>query len=1101
MLRTTRSRRAAHAGLRASLAVLTVALLAPYPLHAQRGRAAAPAAANPPYDATLFTNGGRTNKAFKALRWRLVGPFRGGRVVAVTGDPVKPLVFYMGAVNGGVWKTTNAGQSWDNISDGTSDISSVGAIAVAPSDPNVIWVGTGEGQPREDLTYGTGIYRSTDGGKSWQHLGLTETHQVSQLRVDPRDPDRAYVAALGHAFGPNPERGIFRTTDGGKTWKKVLFLNDSIGAADIQIDQQNPRILLASMWKFQRSPWGMEAGGSRSGLWKSTDGGDTWTEITFNPGLPKGPLGKIGIAISPANGQRMYLSVEAHDSAGGIFRSDDGGDHWTRASGDQRWGVRPWYYSQVTADPKNPDVLYVMNLSVWKSIDAGRTWSRVRVPHGDTHQTWIAPNDPDRMINGNDGGATVSLDGGKTWSSIYNQPTAQFYHVITDTQWPYRIYGAQQDNTTISIASRSDFGAITERDWWPVAGCENAHIAIDPKDANVTYGGCYTGFLNRHDHKTNSTKDISVWLSNYDGWAVADVPNRFQWTFPVKFSTHDPDVLYATSQHVWRSRTRGNSWEKISPDLTVHDPKTMGRSGGPVTGDMTGTEWYATIYAFAESPRQKGVLWTGSDDGLVHVSRDDGATWQNVTPPTMGKFARITEIEPSPHAAGTAYVSATRYQQDDFRPYFYKTTDFGKTWTLITSGIPVGAYSRSLREDPVRKGLLYAGTEAGVYVSFDDGGSWEPLQLNLPRASVRDLRVTGNDLIVATHGRAFWSLDDLTPLRLLADSVTTRAAFLFPPAKAVRFAAGRSRRNGPEGENPPSGIVVDYWLKEKPKAPITLQFLDPQGALIRTYASAAAPRADSTGHPAADSAAALAREKQGAEELAYEPPDSVLHARAGTNRFVWNLRYPSAKLMPGAIIDEGTGAGPVAVPGTYTVRLIAGKDTLTRTAELVGDPRQGTPQSDYVAQFTLAKRTVARMTELTENIQRVQATQAQIEQRQQQAAGKAFAERVSSAGKALRGKFEAVRAEIYEVYTKADQATLNYPVKLYQMFLTLNMQVQEGDQGITQQHGAIFTDLSGKLEVQLQIMRKLEQADLAEFNKLLKEVGLPDVYVPPVVVP
>ena len=1100
MLRTPHARRArAVALLRTTFLSLTVALAVPSTLPAQRRAVAAPA--NPPYDASVYKDGTKTNRAFKSLRWRLVGPFRGGRSVAVTGDPTKPLVFYFGGVNGGVWKTTNAGQSWDNITDGVSDISSVGAVAVAPSDPNVIWVGTGEGQPREDLTYGTGVYRSTDGGKSWSHLGLTETYQISQIRVDPKDADRAYVAALGHAFGPNPERGVFRTTDGGKSWKKVLFLNDSIGAADIAIDVTNPRVLFASLWKFQRTPWSMDAGGSRSGLWKSVDGGDTWTEITFNPGLPKGPIGKIGLAVSPANGHRVYASVEAKDSAGGIFRSDDAGATWTRASGDQRWGVRPWYYSQVTADPTNPDALYVMNLAVWKSIDAGKSWTRVRVPHGDTHQMWIAPNDPNRLINANDGGATVSLDGGKSWSSIYNQPTAQFYHVTTDAQWPYRIYGAQQDNSTVSIASRSDFGAITERDWWPVAGCENAHIAIDPKDQNVTYGGCYTGFLSKHDHKTNATKDISVWLSNYDGWAVADVPNRFQWTFPVKFSVHDPDVLYVTSQHVWRSKNRGNSWEKISGDLTAHDPKTMGRSGGPVTGDMTGTEWYATIYAFAESPKQAGVLWTGSDDGLVHISRDNGSTWQNVTPSIMGKFARVTEIEASPHAAGTAYVSATRYQQDDFKPYFYKTADFGKTWTLITDGIPTGAYSRSLREDPERKGLLYAATEIGVYVSFDDGAKWEPLQLNLPRASVRDLRVHGNDLIVATHGRAFWAIDDLTPLRALADSVTSRSAFLFQPAKAVRFAAGRSRRFGSEGENALSGLVVDYWLKDRPKDVVTIELRDAQGALIRSYKSAAATKPDSTGQPSADSAAALAREKQRAEELAYEPADSVLHARAGSNRFVWGLRYPGAKVVPGAIFDEGTQEGPLAIPGMYSVKLIVGKDTLSRSAEVVGDPRLGTPAADYQQQFALAKRTTTRLSELTESVLRLQETQAQLDQRSQQATGKAFADEVSTAGKALRAKFEAVRAEVYEVYTKADQSTLNYPVKLYQMFLTLNLQVQTGDQGVTQQHGEIFTDLSAKLEVQLQIMRKLEATDLAEFNKLMKKVGLPDIYVAPTVVP
>ncbi len=1082
--------------LRRSLTFVLAACSAT-PLLAGAQRAPRPAAAPSAPDPALYRDGAKTNRAFKALRWRNVGPWRGGRAVAVTGDPSRPLVFYFGGVNGGVWRTTHAGQTWENITDGKTDISSVGAIAVAPSDPNVIWVGTGEGQPREDLTYGTGIYRSTDGGTTWQHAGLAETHQVAQLRVDPTDADRVFVAALGHAFGPNPERGVFRTTDGGKTWKKVLFLDDSTGAADVSIDPTNPRIVFASMWKFQRSPWGMEAGGGRSGLWRSTDGGDSWTELTFAPGLPAGPLGKIGLAVSPANGRRIYASVEAKDSLGGIFRSDDGGDSWQRVNGDQTFAIRPWYYSQVTADPKNENVVYVMNLQVHRSIDGGRTFRRVRVPHGDTHQMWIAPNDPDRLINGNDGGATVSLDGGKTWSSIYNQPTAQFYHVTTDTRFPYRIYGAQQDNTTISIASRSDWGAITERDWWNVAGCENAYIAVDPRDPAITYGGCYMGALTRFDERTRQGRDISVWLRNYDGWAVADVPQRFQWTFPILLSPHDPKTLYVTSQYVWRSRTEGQNWERISPDLTRHDPETMKRSGGPVTGDMTGTEWYATIFAFAESPVKAGVLWAGSDDGLIHVSVNGGASWENVTPKGLGPFPRVSIIEPSHTEAGTAYVALNRYQQDDFRPYLLRTTDFGKTWTPITTGIPVGSYVRSVREDPKRRGLLYAGTETGVFVSFDDGARWEPLQLNLPRTSVRDLTIHDNDLIVAPHGRAFWVLDDIAVLRTLADSITAKPVHLFAPSPAVRFAAGGGRRSGPVGENPPTGAYIDYWLREKPTAPVTIEILDGAGAVVRTYASATVTPPKKTGHPAADSAAQAARAQQEADSLAYGIADSIPTARAGTNRFVWNLRYNGAPTVPGAIEDEGGPDGPVAVPGAYAVRLIVGKDTLRRPFTVVPDPRLTTTTAEYQEQFDLASKTVAKIATLTSTVAHIVDLQQQVRERAAQAKTIPNAGAVEGAATALRGKFEGVRAEVYEVYTKADQATLNYPVKLYQQFLTLNAQIQDADTRPTDQQGAVYQDLTQKLEVQLKALKQIEETDLVQFNAMLQRLGLPPVFTPP----
>ncbi|HVT39133.1 MAG TPA: glycosyl hydrolase [Gemmatimonadaceae bacterium] len=1048
--------------------------------------------ANEAYDPAVFSEPSATSSRFKALRWRLVGPFRGGRSVAVAGDPSKPLVFYFGAVNGGVWKTANAGQTWRNVTDGKTDLSSVGAIAVAPSDPNVIYAGAGEAQLREDLTYGTGVYRSTDAGTTWQSLGLAETHQISHVVVDPRDADRVFVAAMGHAFGPNPERGVFRSTDGGKSWRKVLFVDDSTGAIDLAMDPANPRILFAAMWKFQRTPWGMNAGGGRSGLWKSSDGGDTWKEITFNPGIPKKPIGKIGIAVSPANPQRLFASIEAPDSAGGIFRSDDAGATWALASGDPKWSVRPFYYSAVTADPQHENTVYVMNLQVWRSTDGGTTFSIVRVPHGDTHQLWIDPKDPRRMINANDGGATISLDGGVTWSSIYNQPTAQFYHVTTDNQFPYRIYGAQQDNSTVSIASRSDDGAIGVRDYFPVAGCENATIAVDPRDPNVTYGGCYTGIFTRSDRRNRQARDVSVWLSNYDGLAAADVPYRFQWTFPVLISPHDPGTLYVTSQYVHRSTTEGASWERISPDLTVHEPATLARSGGPIHGDMTGTEWYGTIYAFTESPVAKGVLWAGSDDGVVHVSRDAGAHWEDVTPRAFGKFTRTAVIEASHHDAGTVYVAANRYQQDDFRPYLWRTTDFGKNWTLITRGIPGGAYTRTIREDPVRRGLLYAGTETGIYVSFDDGARWEPLQLNLPRASVRDIAVHGDDVVAATHGRAFWVLDDVSLLRQLADSVMSRSAFLFQPATAVRWFGGRGR-SFTEGENPAGGAYVDFYLKHVPTDKVTLEFLDGAGKVIRSYTS---ERATDTLRTKVDSIAAAARASL-RDSLFYQPADSIVSARAGTNRFVWNLRYPGAKQLKHTVLDEGTLDGPLAPPGRYSVRLIAGADTLARSFTLMADPRVKTTGAEFAKQFQSVTRVRDRISELVAAATRVEDIQSQLDERTSQTKDQPAAKRVADAASPLRKKFEEIRAALYEVGCHVDQCTLDQPIRLYNMLLTLNSQVQTGDYAPTRQHGEIYDDLSGKLGEQLRRLQQLEDSDLAAFNRTLQELGLPAVYVAP----
>ena len=1017
--------------------------------------------------------------ALRALHWRLVGPYRGGRTVAVAGDPAKPLVFYFGAVDGGVWKTGSGGQTWRNITDGRSDIASVGALAVAPSDPNVLYVGSGEADWREDLTYGDGMWRSTDGGRTWQHLGLEDARHIAAVRVDPRDPDLVYVAAMGHAFGPNATRGVFRSQDGGKTWKKLLFVDDSTGAIDLGMDPANPRILYAALWKAQRSPWGFAAGGGKSGLWKTSDGGETWTDISGSDGLPRRPLGRIGITVSPANPSRLWASVEAPDSGGGIFRSEDAGKTWERVNAEQKFMIRPWYFSSVTADPVDQNTVYVLNLATWRSIDGGKTFERLRVPHGDCHILWIDPLDPKRMVEGNDGGATVSFDAGETWSTVYNQPTAQFYHVITDDQFPYRIYGAQQDNSTVSIASRSDEGAITERDWWPVGGGESGYIAPQPGDPNVAFAGTYMGTLTRYDHRSGQTQDVSVWLNNYDGHAASDVPYRFQWTFPIVFSPHERNTLYATAHQVFKTTDGGASWHAISPDLTVHDPATLGPSGGPITRDMTGTEWYATIFAFAESPVKAGVLWAGSDDGLVHVSRDGGgdASWQNVTPKDLGRFTRVSIIEPSHFDAGAAYLAANRYQQDDFQPYLFKTTDYGRSWTKITSGVPAGAYTRAIREDPVRRGLLFAGTETGIYYSLDDGAHWQSLQLNLPRASVRDITIHGGDLIVATHGRAFWLLDDISILRQLTDQVRGESAHLFTPEPAVRFAGGRSSERSNAGENPWPGLAVDYYLKEKPQGDVTLAFLDSAGTVIRTFSS----KTDTTKRAAVEDSAT------------YAPSDSIVPVRAGTNRFVWNLRSPDADKVKDVVVDEGMVEGPVALPGRYTVKLTVAGKSYSQPFTVAEDPRITVSPADLAASHALALRIHARIDTLAAAVTRIERDRNQLTDWVEWTKQQPYATRVKGAADSLKAKLEAVRDKLTEPHAHADEATLHWPIQIYNQLLSLNAMVQSADAAPTRQEQQASDELSRRLDEQLAKLKEIEGTDVAAFNELLRTLNVPAV--------
>ncbi|OLC58566.1 MAG: glycosyl hydrolase, partial [Chloroflexi bacterium 13_1_40CM_4_68_4] len=781
-----------------------------------------------------------------------------------------------------MWKTTDAGLYWENVSDGHFRRSSVGAIAVSASDANVVFAGMGESCIRGNVSHGDGVYRSTDSGKSWQHVGLDDTRHIAKVRVHPSDPDVVYVAALGHAHGPNPQRGVFRSRDGGRTWQKALYRGPKAGASDLSLDPNNPRILYAAFWETVRRPWELVSGGPGSGVFRSTDGGDTWTDLSRRPGLPRGALGKIGIAVSPAKTGRVYAIIEAADGA--VFRSDDGGDTWQRLSEEGDLRARAWYYQHIVAHPTNPDTVWVLNVDAWRSIDAGKTFERIAIPHGDHHDLWVDPKDPRRMIEGNDGGATVSLNGGDAWSSIYNQPTAEFYHVATDTRVPYRVYGAQQDNTTITVPSRSAIAGITRSEAYAIGGGESGHIAVRPDDPDIVFAGSYQGFLTRYDHRTGQSRNIMVWPEMSSGWGAADVKHRFQWTFPIALSPHDPNVLFTCGERVFRSTDEGATWEAISPDLTRQDPAKQGRSGGSLTGDNTGAEYFCTVFAFAESPARRGVLWAGSDDGLVHVSRDDGKTWKNVTPRGVPPWSTIRSVEPSPHDAGKAYVAAERYRLDDFRPYFFRSADYGRTWAKITAGIPDDDFARVIREDPEKPGLLYAGTETGLYVSFDDGGRWQRLRGNLPVVPIHDLVVKDGDLVVATHGRSFWILDDVTPLRQGAERVARERVHVFAPRAATRFKtnggfpskpkAGKNYRNPgatqvtyrlverPEtgekvevlldaGKNPPDGVIVHYWLRQAAAGELTLAFLDARGREIKTISSER-PQIAAPGAPTAE---------------------------------------------------------------------------------------------------------------------------------------------------------------------------------------------------------------------------------------------------------
>jgi photosystem II stability/assembly factor-like uncharacterized protein len=894
--------------------------------------------------------------AYASLRWRSIGPFRGGRVLAVAGVPGDPTTFYFGAVDGGVWKTTNAGLTWTPRFD-EEPIASIGALAIAPSDANVIYAGTGEAALRSNITFGAGVYRSTDGGTHWAHLGLDDTRQIAKIVIDPRSPEVVLVAALGHAYGPNLERGVFRSTDGGKTWERVLYRDAETGAIDLARDPADPDVVYAALWQARRPPWSQYPPdeGPGAGLYRSADGGKSWTEITGH-GLPTGPLGRIGLAVAGGPQRtRVYALIGAREGSG-LYRSDDGGATWRLAGADQRLTNRNWYFCRLTVDPANPDVVYVPNVALLKSTDGGATFTAIKgAPGGDDyHELWVDPRSPERMIVGSDQGATVSLDGGRTWSSWYNQPTAQFYHVVTDDQFPYRVYGAQQDAGTAATLSRSDYGEITFRDWQPIGAGESGSIAPDPLHPDIVYGGDTYGGVFRFDRVTGQSQDIAPWPLSFFGVPVPERKYRFTWTSPLVFDRRDPHLLYLGAQVLFGTRDGGLHWTTLSPDLTGagRAARAAPAGRGPVTLADAVTRGYGVIYTIAPSPLQSGLIWVGTDDGLIQLTVDGGQHWRNVTPPGLEPWSKISLIEASPFDTGAAYAAVDRHRLDDLAPYAYRTRDYGKHWTRIDAGIAPHAYVHVVRADPVRRGLLYAGTELGVYVSFDDGDHWQSLQLNLPIASVRDIAVHGRDLVAATHGRSFWILDDVTPLEQLTDDVLQAPAFLFRPARALRLRRSENHDTPippeePHGTNPPAGAIIDYTLKTASPGAITLEILDARGNVVRRFPTE--PRAGAAPEP-----------PQIASEWLPRPESLTRHP--GHNRFVWDLRYPPPPVERrgysiAAIPGEGTveePEGPLVLPGDYAVKLTVAGRSYVQPLQVELDPRVQVAPAALAAQLQLA---------------------------------------------------------------------------------------------------------------------------------------------------
>lgn len=987
------------------------------------------------------------SKYFDKLKWRNIGPARGGRSLGSSGSPGRPNEYYFGATGGGLWKTTDGGQEWFPVTDGQISSSSIGAVAVAETNPDIVYIGAGETQLRGSITQGDGVYKTVDGGKTWRHLGLKETQAIARIRVHPTNPDVVYVAALGHPYGDNEERGVFRSTDGGNTWKKILYVSPKAGAADLIIDRTNPKIIYASTWQVYRRTWKMWGGGPDCKLWKSENGGDTWIDLTSNPGMPAGPIGKIGITVSPADNKRLWAIVEAND--GGVYRSDDAGATWKKTNDERKLRQRAFYYSRIYADPFDRETVYCLNVDFWKSTDGGVKFdTEIKVPHGDNHDLWIDPNNPQRMITSNDGGGCVSVNGGKSWTDE-DYITTQFYHVTTTNHVPYHVAGAQQDNSTIAIPSEGWNHMNVLGEWgYDVGGGESGYITSHPDNPNIYYAGSQGALLTRKDVSTGQIRDIQVYPRFFSGEPASSLRERWQWTYPIVFSPRDSKILYTCSQHVWKTTDDGQSWEKISPDLTYADPETLGISGGEITRDMNGPEIYATVFALAPSFHDVNTIWAGSDDGKINITRDGGKNWTNITPKDLPKNSVVAIIDESRHKAGTAYVAAFRYQVDDRQPYVFRTTDYGKTWTKIITGIKDGHFSRSIREDHVRPGLLFLGTEHGAYVSFNAGDNWQPLQLNLPDTPIRDLVVKNDDVVLGTHGRGFWILDDINPLRQLTPELMKQNAILFQPSDAIRGVYD---------------ATFQYYLKDKVDT-VKLEILDANGNLVRKYSG-------------------TKTEEKPTEGDFWGGGDSKPTAAAGLNTFRWNGRYEGATIFDGIIIwGARPQNGPKASTGKYQVRIKAGSYTQTYPFTVKMNPNvKGVSEADLKETFDVAIKIRDRESAANEAVIRIRDLKKQIEERAKEVNDPAF----SASAKELIAKITAIEEDLYQTKNRSGQDPLNFPIKLGNRLSALRRSLETGDAKPTTGAYKVFDELSKELDGHLAKLETTLKSGIDAINPVL----------------
>jgi len=996
---------------------------------------------------------------YEGMSWRELGPFRGGRSSTATGVRGNPNLYYTGTVGGGVWRTTDGGQTWGNITDNYFG-GTIGAVAVAESDPNVIYVGEGEQTLRNNVASGAGLWKSTDAGTTWKSIGLLDSKHISRIRVHPKNADVVYVAAIGNLWKLNEMRGVFRSTDGGQSWKKILYINDRAGAADLVLDPNNPRIMYASTWNMKRNGYRMDSGGPDSKLWKSTDGGDTWENLSDKSGMPSGTNGIIGVAVSPKNSNRVWAIIENKD-AGGVYRSDDAGKTWAKINQDRALLQRAWYYCRIYADSQNEDMFYVMNVSYGISKDGGKTFELKNAHHGDHHDLWIDPDNNKRMVIADDGGAQVSTDGGNNWTTYYNQPTAQFYRVSTDNHFPYRIYGAQQDNSSVRIPHRTGGNAVTAKDWLALSIGESAHLAADPLNSEVVYGGDYKGYMTMQDIETGQERSTNVYPDLPAGGGAEIMKYRFNWNYPVFFSPHNPKKLYACSNYLHVSYNGGESWEVISPDLSRGEPETIKSSGGPITQDNTGAEYYANILAATESPYTEGEIWTGSDDGFVQVTTDGGKNWKNVTPPMSPKFNMINAVEVNPFVKGGAYIAATSYKFGDYTPYIYKTLDYGKTWQLMTKGIPKDEFARVVRADPKRKGLLYAGTEKGVWVSFDDGENWSKMQLNLPPVPVHDLAVKNDNLIAATHGRSFWLIDDLTPLHQLNSELAAKEVILYQPMPSYRMAGGNKRNEELEGQNHPNGVMIHYFVKKmEANADVKLEILENNGTLIQAFSNKAKEKANQ------------------------------LTVKAGGGRFVWDMRYPGYKTFSGMVFYGSPNLGPKAIPGKYQVRLTVNGQAQTQPFEILKDPRLKTTAEDYQAQFNFLMKVRNKVTEANEGIINIRKIKEDLAYLKNKMGSDDKNKDINEATKQFEEELKTIENDIHQTKNSSVQDPINYGIKLNNRLAHLMTEQAQGDYRPTKQGEQVREKLTQMVDEELLKLKNTIGSNLLRINQMAKEKGV-----------